>query len=469
MSKPKQVKPLSGHNALSRAWLELVGDELLHVPELQRDKALGWRRWNGKGWECGDDRAYLGISKVAERAWRDKKGRPDAVAAGARSTALGGLSFAAARRRKPLAEWDANPRMLGILDGMAIELPETKSPSEMGGLRSVEREDYVTKVANVRIALGGGKGGRHSMGYSGGPVHQFLLEKLPDSQVRQWVQRWCGYCLSGLVHEQIMVWVWGDTSTGKSTLKAMLEHTLGSYHFSIPNRLLVLDRHGQGSQQGYSMARAPGKRLLTVSEWPEKGVLDEDFFTSITGCDLITARQVRGAPFDLRPQFKLMVFANHLPHGRLAPQVLRRIAVVPMDESHENEPDVHRLGRLTTPESLGEFAEWCFDGWLQYVAHGLRPYPEPMAAIGRRLARTGGEPQPGLANRYRGWRRENPNLDAVKCVTLNEWMLNTKSASSREGRAITRWLRAQFPVKTVNGYPQYILPSIFEGDSGDSP
>ena len=111
--------PVQGHNALSRLWGELVEDDYRHVPEVDQ-----WRRWTETGWADGDDQAFLSMSKVAESAWRDRKGKPDPVTAGSAATANGGLRFAAARRRKPLEEWDADPNLLGIGGGNVLDLRE---------------------------------------------------------------------------------------------------------------------------------------------------------------------------------------------------------------------------------------------------------------------------------------------------------------------------------------------------------
>ena len=55
----------------------------------------------------------------------------------------------------------------------------------------------------------------------------FLAEVLPDAEVRDYVQRAVGYCLSGDVSEQVMFLLIGEGANGKSTFISAIENVLG--------------------------------------------------------------------------------------------------------------------------------------------------------------------------------------------------------------------------------------------------
>ena len=452
-AKRKDDGFVRNRNELSQLWIDVAGEDYWFVPETEKVDG-GWRWWHEGRWQEGANQCFLGHSTVAIAKWRDGKGREVPVVAGSDATAKGGMKFSAARRTRRLAEWDASPYLLAINGGQVLDL-------DRDTIRPMERGDLITRHADVTVTMRG----NHSEGYAGTPTQDFLYEKVPSPGLREWLGRWCGYCLSGLVREQLAVFLLGDTSTGKTTLRLMLAGLLGGYHFGVRQDIFAKEGVERSNEKGYALARAPGMRLLTVPEWSEGAALDEALFTEVTGGDIITPRAVRGVPFDVRPQFKVMLVGNHLPSGRLSPQVLRRLVVVPMDESHEHEPDVFRAESLTSPIALGHFLEWCLDGWRRYRVHGLRPLPEESQAIGRKLAKAAEQgARKDLEARMKTL-MVNRKEDSMEAKMVNEYMLAGVPASSREGRAITRWLRARYGMKTVKGYPHYTgLP--VQGESG---
>ena len=438
------TKTVQGHNALSRVWEEAVEDDYRYIPEVQD----GWRVWRHGWWRDGTADAFLSMSQVAETCWRDKKGKPDRVTGGSTATAAGGLKFAGLRRTKRVDEWDADPHLLGLADGQVMDLGA-------GKVRNAEPGDYLTRFANAAVPKG--LAARlHS------PVYDFLEEKFPDPEVREWMGRWCGYCLSGSTKEQLAVWVWGDTATGKSTLRAMLGALLGNYHYGLPNDIFKADAIARGAEKGYALERCPGVRLVSFTEWGTKWQLDESFFTSITGGDTVYGRRVRGVPMNFIPSFKLMAFANYLPAPPLSAQLLRRLVPIPMDVSHEHAPDVDAMGGLTGPEALGAFAQWCLDGYARYRKEGLRPLPSVSQAMLRDLVRGGDDlvDDPEVRALFEEHfvqadkaDRHNHRLAAKE---VHAAMLRDIPASTREGRAITRWCRAHFEVRKVHGQPFYM-------------
>ena len=435
----RAVSTVQGHNALSRVWVKEVGDDFQHITETD-----DWRWWDG-WWAPGEHRAMLTISTLAEAAWRNHKGRPDPVTGGSVSTARGGLKFSAMRRARPLAEWDANPRVLG-LGSMVLDL-------DAGEWREAEREDYITRCGG-KAALG-----QQVVGEDLNLVRGFLETKLPDPEVRDWVQRWCGYCLSGDTSEQKVAWCWGDTRTGKSTLLAMMGCLLGDYAFTLPSDILKAEAFTRGAEKGYALARAPGRRLAMVSEWQKDWGLDEAFLTNITGGDVLAAREVRGKPFSFRPAFKVMVVANHMPAGTVSAPVLARLVPIPMDESHEHDPDPTLLQRLLDPGPMAAFAQWCLEGWQAYRRQGLSDLPDAsqrmLASIASRAADAPGADD-DIQRRFDSIFRRDDAAVLPMAEVHAKMLPDGVHISSRAGRNTTRWLASQFRTKKVRGARFYV-------------
>ena len=435
------LKPIvQGHSELAELWVDIAGTDWRYVPELKQ-----WRRWESRGtprWEEAGSRAKLSMTRLARRAWRDKKGKPDAVAANSISTTNGGLTFAGAQLERKLDRWDHDPYLLGLQDGTLIDL-------DTGEVRDIEREDYITTHATARLPL---------KGENGTLVPDWLEEKLPNPETRDWMQRFLGYCLSGETKEQIVVWAVGDTATGKSTLQDMMRSVLGPYAMVTQNLLFKADTIVRANEKGYELARAPGKRLLTISEWQEGWKLDEAFFCQITGCDPISVREVREKPFTITPAFKLFFVANRLPTGKLSPQVVRRLVPIPFDVCHEDSTDVNLMRQLTSEKARAELLVWCLRGWGEYRRRGLQPIPQESQALLRPLTMVeAGSPE---------WEEAKARLDRafvahpdgrVRQSVLNGVLLKGGAIhpSSVVGRKLTRTAKSLFGKVIVRGTAYY--------------
>ena len=422
------------HAELGELWVDVVGTDWRHVPELRL-----WRRWEERGiprWGEANDRAVKSISVLSRDHWRTKNGKEDPATAGSWTTTNNGLRFAAAHLGRSLDQWDADPMLLGLDGGEALDL-------ETGEVRAVEREDYLTR----HLPVGWPKDG------DGQDAIVWIEDKLPSPDVHDWLQKFCGYCLSGQTGEQRMAWLVGDTATGKSTFLGMMAALLGSLHLSLPNDLFHLELFSRGSEKGYALAEGFGRRLVTFSEWPANWKLDEAFFCLITGGDRVAVRQVRQKPFSYRPQFKLLAGANHLPTGGLSPQVLRRLVPVPFDVSHEDTQDAGAIARLTRPAALSRLLAWCLDGWRRYREEGLDDLPVESQRLLRPLR---------VADEAPGEREEIERRLARVFVEEPYAKVSTKevhaavlgdavSPQSKEGQRIVRGLKCLYDLKKVKG------------------
>ena len=110
-----------------------------------------------------------------------------------------------------LKELDADPWLLNTLNG-TIDL-------RTGALRKHRREDMITMVAPVVYD----PNARDTIWES------FLDRVLPDAGLQGFVQRAAGYSLTGTCGEEVLLFAFGRTQTGKSTLLKALTRTFGDY------------------------------------------------------------------------------------------------------------------------------------------------------------------------------------------------------------------------------------------------
>src|SRR5262249_50412647 len=139
------------------------------------------------------------------------------------------------------------------------------------------RDDLITRV--VRAPYDPGAGCPTWM--------KFLCDVLPDREVRDFLQRWVGYCLTGETSEHCLALLWGGGRNGKSTLVETLTWLLDDYAAAAKADAFMAKKH-EGVRN--DLAALVGKRLVTVSETGDGRRLDENLVKEATGGDTITAR-----------------------------------------------------------------------------------------------------------------------------------------------------------------------------------
>lgn len=103
-------------------------------------------------------------------------------------------------------------------------------------------------------------------------------------------------------------------SNGKSTTIDLIHNTLGKYSGVLPVTVLTRKRGGSGNANP-ELADKKGKRFLVIQE-PEH---DDTVYVGqmkelVAGNDTIYARALYGNPFTYKPQFKIVLICNKLPH-----------------------------------------------------------------------------------------------------------------------------------------------------------
>jgi putative DNA primase/helicase len=121
------------------------------------------------------------------------------------------------------------------------------------------------------------------------------------------------------------------------------------------------------------LANATGARMVSVVELPESRRMDEAHVKTMTGGDMMQARQLFKETFSFRPKFKLWIATNHDPMIR-DQAIWRRIKKVPFERSvpvHERDP---RLKAMIEDPSVGGKAvlNWMVQGCLQWQSVGLK-------------------------------------------------------------------------------------------------
>jgi P4 family phage/plasmid primase-like protien len=315
--------------------------------------AGAWFVWAGTHWRQNrDGLAFAWARELVRGLNRDEA---DRIKASTGRAAFAGAVERFAQSDRAFAvtaeAWDRDPYLLGTPGGV-VDL-------RTGDLRPARREDMITKVTAVAPAPWGV------------PCDRWLafLDQATgkDADLIAFLQRWCGYCLTGDIREHALLFVFGPGGNGKSVFLNTVSRVLGDYARVAPMETFtasISDRHPT------ELAMLRGARLVTATETEEGRAWAEARIKQMTGGDPVSARFMRQDFFTFTPQFKLLIAGNHRPALRNVDEAARRrFNVVPFLQRPEH-PDRQLEERLR--QEWPAILRWMIDGCLQWQGDGLR-------------------------------------------------------------------------------------------------
>lgn len=200
---------------------------------------------------------------------------------------------------------------------------------------------------------------------------KFLAVVQPNPEVRAFLKRFLGYCLTGLTVEQILVFFYGAGRNGKSTLMDVICHILDDYAVTLSIDSFSGEKTRSGSEATPDLARLPGARMVSASE-PEANVkLKDALIKQLTGGEKIPVRRLHKDFIEVDPQFKILLSGNHKPRiDDDSDGIWRRVALVPW-EVQIPKGDVDRLLPVKLKAEADGIFAWLVEGAIDYLAGGL--------------------------------------------------------------------------------------------------
>lgn len=337
------------------------------------EEADAWYVWDGCRWVPDSTGKVIEASKATIRSLYseamtigDEKRRAELV-----KHALRGERASHARNMEFLARvepgmpvkrnvFDQDPMLLNCANG-TINLKN-------GVLLPPRREDYITMTA----------GCEYDPAAEAPTWMRFLTRIVPDPDVRTFLQRSCGYALTGDVSEQCFFFLHGSGANGKSTMINALLAVLGDYGLQAVSDLLLAKKTDRVPAD---VAELNKRRFVATIEIDDGRRMAEGLVKQMTGGEDMRARFLYQGFFQFTPTHKVFMAANHKPVIRGTDMAIwRRVMLVPFLETiTDAEKDIH-LGQKLKAEGPGVL-RWCVEGCLDWQAHGLQAPPAVRAAI----------------------------------------------------------------------------------------
>lgn len=210
----------------------------------------------------------------------------------------------------------------------------------------------------------------------------FLVSAIPDENLRDWLQRFFGYCLSGDTSEHIFVFIHGGGGSGKTTLLNAIGGAIGDYAqiFSV-DAICENKKQKDGDEASPVLAALRACRLARSSETKKNRRLDEAIIKRWTGSDPLPARELYKPQFKFNPSFKIVIDGNFaLRVSDINDDGLRRrLRIAPVNNPPPADKiDTKLSDKLSTPQARSAILNWLIEGWRQYQARGLSDKPAVM-------------------------------------------------------------------------------------------
>jgi len=337
--------------ALALRFTELHKSTLRYVASWGR-----WLIWDGTVWQFDETLQAFDLSRAVCRKASSECNEERVAAAIASAKTVAAVERLAKSDRRHAAvadQWDADPWLLNTPGGV-VDL-------RTGEMREHRPDDYMTKI--TAVALGGVC-----------TLWRTFLNRITkgDLELQTFLQRFAGYCLTGITREHAMAFGYGTGANGKGTFLNALSGLLAGFAAVAPMDAFTAsptDRHAT------ELAMLRGARLVTAQETEEGRRWAEARIKALTGGDPISARFMRQDFFTYQPQFKLFVAGNHKPGLRRVDEAMRRrLNLVPFTVTI---PTAERDADL--PDKLkaewSGILQWMMEGCLDWQANGLAPPP----------------------------------------------------------------------------------------------
>ena len=261
------------------------------------------------------------------------------------------------------SKFDADPMLLGVTNGV-IDL-------RTGELLPTTPDLLVSKRCNV----------------SYNPLvdcprfKAALAAWQPEPEMRAFLQRYLGLCLSGLL-EQKLGFLYGLGANGKSVLIDLLVWLLGDYSLVIDSSMLMKQRFKDGKSPRPDIVALKCVRFAVGSELSDGQAFDEGEIKKLTGGDPITGR----APYAVEaitfmPTHKLCLAGNHRPIiTDTTHSMWRRPMLIGFDQVIHPDQQDKMLSSKLKQEGSG-ILNWLLSGLRDYMRDGLQIPKSVEAAV----------------------------------------------------------------------------------------
>lgn len=191
-----------------------------------------------------------------------------------------------------------------------------------------------------------------------------------DAEMVAFLQRVCGYLLTGLITEQVFFLLYGGGRNGKSTFVDLIMMIMKDYAVSTRTEMWM-QTHTRDQED--NPVRLFGKRIAGGAEIETDSRLNESLIKKVTGDRAITGRLLYEEGIEFVSTCKLLLHANTLPTIKGTDEgIWRRVVPIPFEVKIPKEKrDKTLLAKLQ--KEAPQILSWMAWGFQMYKEEGLNP------------------------------------------------------------------------------------------------
>ncbi|WP_191556586.1 phage/plasmid primase, P4 family [Metabacillus idriensis] len=358
-----QEKPKKKFRLTELGNAERIAHEYGHVIKYVSD--MGWLIWDGKRWKLDTKKE---IERITAKVLRSLyKSEDETESKWARMCERRNIRMNSIKDLMPLIpgereDFDRHKYLFNVENG-TVDL-------KTGKLKPHDRELGLTKITNIAFDEN-----------AQCPEWLSFLEQIfqGDQELVEYLQRLIGYSLTGEITEQIMVFLIGGGSNGKSTFINTIKDLMGEYGKQAKSDTFIKKKETGANND---IARLVGARFVSAIESEDGEQLSEAFVKQITGGEPVLARFLRQEYFEFIPEFKVFFTTNHKPVIKGVDEgIWRRIRLVPFNLQLPKEKRDKKLPEKLSLEMPG-ILNWAIEGCLKWQQSGLNDPAIVMKATG---------------------------------------------------------------------------------------
>jgi putative DNA primase/helicase len=211
------------------------------------------------------------------------------------------------------------------------------------------------------------------------PIWLAFLDRAMDKNQKliDYIQRMCGYFITGSVREHALFFLYGTGRNGKGVFLNTVSAITHMYHVVSSAQTFAEQKQQRHETE---IAKLYGPRLVISQETEQGQYWAESRIKSMTGGDRLTGRFMHGDYFDFDPKFKLCIVGNHKPRLRAVDAAIRgRFNLIPFTVTippEERDKNLSEKLKAEWPAIL----RWMIAGCLEWQRQGLNPPEEVLAA-----------------------------------------------------------------------------------------
>lgn len=263
-----------------------------------------------------------------------------------------------------IGEFNTQHGIVGLLGGQTLDTKSLLARETY--VRWSTQTDMLTMSANTM--------------YSEDPYHgawqKFLDQFLPNPEIRRFVQKVLGYTLLDGNPRKIMVFLVGESNTGKTTILEACASALGDYASNMNANKLFRSNDGGPSPE---LVNNASKLMVFLSEVGNTHHLSADAIKQVTGGDTIQARKLYSNDTTARKlRFTPYASTNTPPQIEGGDAALReRIVALPFNHVNTEIP-TFEMNVVENEAVRPAILHWLIEGLKLYRDEGLlyKNYPQ---------------------------------------------------------------------------------------------